>query len=114
VSEVRLTTRLTDSPLCLVVPEGGLQPHLERILRAAQRDIPEQKRILELNPQHPIIDRLRRLLEKGSAEEKIDEWIEVLFDQAKIAEGSPIDDPATFNKRISALLTDATERFLGD
>ncbi|MCZ7677376.1 MAG: hypothetical protein M5U28_00790 [Sandaracinaceae bacterium] len=63
VSEVRLSTRLVGSPVCLVVPDGGLQPHLERILRAAQRDLPAQKRILEINPSHPIIESLRRALE---------------------------------------------------
>lgn len=112
VSEVRLSTRLVDSPICLVVPEGGLQPHLERILRAAQRDVPVQKRILELNPSHPVIENLRRALESGdpATEAKVDEWIEVLFDQAKIAEGSPIEDPARFNRRVTALLSEATER----
>jgi molecular chaperone HtpG len=113
VSEVRLSARLTSSPLCLVIPEGGLQPHVERILRAAQRDVPKQKRILELNPDHAVVERMRRVLEKGGADEKIDEWIELLFDQAKIAEGSPIDDPSRFNRRVDALLTDAAERLLG-
>ncbi len=110
VSEVRLSTRLTDSPLCLVIPEGGLMPHLERILRSTQKDLPPQKRILELNPNHPIIENLRRLVERGGTEPRIDEWIEVLFDQAKIAEGTPIDDPARFNQRITALLSEASER----
>jgi molecular chaperone HtpG len=114
VSEVRLSTRLTDSPVCLVVPEGGLLPHLERILRSAQKDVPVQKRILELNPGHPVIENVRRLLERGGADADVDEWIEVLFDQAKIAEGSPIDDPASFNRRITALLADASERMAAD
>jgi molecular chaperone HtpG len=111
VSEVRLTTRLTGSPICLVVPEGGLAPHLERILRAAQKDVPVQKRILEINPTHPIVESLKQLLEKNEGA-KVDEWIEILFDQAKIAEGTPIDDPARFNQRVTALLTEAAERTL--
>lgn len=110
VSEVRLSTRLKDSPLCLVVPEGGLMPHLERILRTTQKDLPRQKRILELNPNHPIIENLRKLVDRGGTEPQIDEWIELLFDQAKIAEGTPLDDPARFNQRISALLSEASER----
>lgn len=110
VSEVRLSTRLTDSPICLVIPDGGLMPHLERILRSAQKDMPTQKRILEINPDHPVIENLRRLIERQGADPKIDEWIELLFDQAKIAEGTPIDDPARFNRRITALLSDASER----
>jgi molecular chaperone HtpG len=113
VSEVRLSTRLTDSAVCLVVPEGGLLPHLERILRSAQKDVPVQKRILELNPSHPVIENLRRLVEGGAHDVLVDEWIEVLFDQAKIAEGTPIDDPASFNRRVTALLADASERRVG-
>jgi molecular chaperone HtpG len=112
VSEVRLSTRLTESPVCLVVPPGGLQPHLERILRTANKDMPEQKRILELNPGHPVIENLRALVEKAQAPERVDEWIEVLYDQAKIAEGSPIDDPARFNARITSLLRDASEQLV--
>lgn len=108
VSEVRTSTRLTDSPVCLVIPPGGLSPHLERILRAAQKDLPEQKRILEINPTHEVIENLRALLEQAKAVEKVDEWIALLYDQAKIAEGSPIDDPAAFNRRLTALLRDAT------
>jgi molecular chaperone HtpG len=110
VSEVRLSTRLVDSPVCLVIPPGGLQPHLERLLRATQKDLPTQKRILELNPAHPVIENLRALLDAGTAVERVDEWIELLHDQAKIAEGSPLDDPAAFNQRVTALLKDATER----
>lgn len=112
VSEVRLSSRLTDSPVCLVVPAGGLQPHLERILRTANKDMPEQKRILELNPSHPVIENLRALVEKAQAPERIDEWIEILYDQAKLAEGSPIDDPARFNARITSLLRDASEQLV--
>lgn len=110
VSEVRLGTRLVGSPVCLVVPAGGIQPYLERILRGAQKGMPSQKRILELNPNHPVIENLRVLLESATAVERVDEWIELLYDQAKIAEGSPLDDPAAFNERITTLLSDASER----
>jgi molecular chaperone HtpG len=112
VSEVRISRRLTDSPVCLVIPQGGMQPHVERILRAAQQDLPAQKRILEINPDHPVIENLRALLEKAEAVERVDEWIELLYDQARIAEGSPIDDPAEFNRRITSLLKDASERLV--
>ena len=112
ISEVQLSTRLTDSPVCLVIPAGGLQPHLERLLRAAQQDMPKQKRILEVNPEHPVIENLRKLLEDAKAVERVDEWIQLLYEQAQIAEGSPLEDPAAFNRRITALLRDATERRL--
>jgi molecular chaperone HtpG len=107
VSEVRLSTRLTDSPACLIVPEGGLSPHLERILRATQKEFPAQKRIFEINPSHAVIENLRKALESG-AESKVDEWIELLYDQATIAEGSPLEDPGRFNRRISSLLEQAS------
>jgi len=110
VSEVRLSARLVDSPVCLVIPPGGLQPHLERLLRATQQDLPKQKRILEINPSHPVIENLRAMLEGAKAVERVDEWIELLYDQARIAEGSPLDDPARFNERVTSLLKDATER----
>ncbi|MCB9597152.1 MAG: molecular chaperone HtpG [Sandaracinaceae bacterium] len=113
VSEVRVSARLVDSPVCLVVPPGGLQPHIERLLRATQKDMPKQKRILEINPSHPVIENLRALLEGAKAVERVDEWIELLHDQAKIAEGSPLDDPGAYNRRVTALLKDATERLVG-
>ena len=113
VSEVRLSARLVDSPVCLVMPPGGLPPHFERLLRATQKDLPKQKRILELNPSHPVIENLRRLLAEGKAVERVDEWIALLYDQAKIAEGTALDDPAAFTRRVTALLKDATERLAG-
>jgi len=113
VSEVRVSTRLVDSAVCLVIPSGGLAPHMERLLRSTQKDMPAQKRILEINPKHAVIDNLRALLEGATAVERVDEWIELLYDQAKIAEGSPLDDPAAFNKRVTKLLADASERLAG-
>lgn len=110
VSEVRLSARLTDSPVCLVVPPGGVQPHIERLLRAAQQDVPAQQRILELNPKHPVVDNLRAMLEAGDAEAQVDEWIQLLYETARIGEGSPLEDPAGFNRRVTDLLTAASAR----
>ncbi len=114
VSEVRVSARLVDSPVCLVIPPGGLQPHIERLLRATQKDLPKQKRILEINPAHPVIENLRALLASATAVERVDEWIQLLYDQAQIAEGSPLEDPAAFNQRVTALLKDASERLIAD
>ncbi len=111
VSEVRLSRRLVDSPVCLVVPAGGLPPHLERMFRAAQQEVPEQKRIFELNPDHAVIGNLRQLLDAGRADE-VDEWIDLLFDQATVAEGSPLEDPAAFNRRLTRLLEEASRRLV--
>jgi len=112
VSEVRFSARLVDSPTCLVVAPGGLDPHIERLLRATQKDMPPQKRILEINPGHPVIENLRALIESATAVERVDEWIELLHEQAKVAEGTALDDPAAFNRRVTALVQDASERLL--
>lgn len=108
VGEVRLSDRLADSPVCLVVPKGGLHAHIERMLRAQDYDLPSQKRILEINASHPVIVNLERLSQSGG-DERVNEWIEMLFDQALLSEGSPIDDPAKFAGRLTRLMTQATQ-----
>jgi molecular chaperone HtpG len=105
VSEVRVTHRLTDSPVCLVLPEGGSPAFLERLLREHGRDMPRARRILEVNPSHPIVEHLRKLHERDATSEKVTEWIELLHDQALLTEGSPLEDPNRFARRMTALLT---------
>jgi molecular chaperone HtpG len=112
VKEVRVSDRLTDSPCCLVVPEGGLHAHMERLLRAHDRMAEPQKRILELNPSHPLVESLDALMKKEATNPRIQEWIEVLYDQALVAEGSPVDDPARFARRIAALVTESAGRIV--
>jgi molecular chaperone HtpG len=107
VSDVRVSDRLTDSPACLVTPRGGLPAHIERLLRAHQQDLPEQKRILELNPTHPLIERMNAELTKSPESAQLGEWIELLFDQALLVEGSPLPDPSRFTKRLVALMQSA-------
>lgn len=103
VEEVRLSTRLADSPACLVVPEGGLAAHIERLLRAQQHeDIPPQKRILELNPKHPLIEAVHKISADDS--DAANDWISLIYDQALLAEGSPIADPPRFAKRFTQLM----------
>jgi molecular chaperone HtpG len=106
VSEVRVSSRLGDSPVCLVIPEGGLSPHIERLMRARNVNVPASKRILELNLEHPVIGSIQKLV-GGEASGQINEWVEVLYDQALIAEGSPIDDPSRFARRLTKLLEQA-------
>ncbi|HVW29899.1 MAG TPA: molecular chaperone HtpG [Polyangiaceae bacterium] len=108
VSEVRVSHRLTDSPVCLVVPEGGLSPYIERVLRATRQEVPRTKRILELNPTHPLVKNLERMYEKEPESEKLGEWIELLFEQALLAEGSPVEDPTRFAARLTSLLQEAS------
>lgn len=99
IKEVRLSHRLTSSPACLVRDENALGPQMERLLKAAGQEVTEAKPILELNPEHAIVRKLR----EGLDEEKLQEWTHILFDQAMLAEGSQLQDPATFVQRINKL-----------
>ncbi|WP_435626696.1 molecular chaperone HtpG [Candidatus Ferrigenium straubiae] len=98
VKEVRVTHRLTDSPACLVAEEHDLSGNLARMLKAAGQTMPTSQPILEINPQHPVVLRLK------SEEKRFDDWAAVLFDQALLAEGGQLDDPATFVKRVNQLM----------
>jgi len=98
VKEVRVTHRLTDSPACLVVEEHDLSGNLARMLKAAGQKAPVSQPILEINPQHPVVQRLK------SEEKRFDDWAAVLFDQALLAEGGQLDDPATFVRRVNQLM----------
>ena len=95
--EVRVTTRLVDSPACLVTGEGELSPQLIRMLKQAGQTIPESKPILEINPEHPLVKKLEE-------SNQFDDLANVIFDQAVIAEGGLPDDPAEYVKRINSLL----------
>lgn len=109
VGDVRNSRRLDESPVCLVTPEGGLQPHVIAMLRAQKLQVPPTRRILEVNPDHPVISNLRKLLLVKPDAPELDEWIEVLHDQALIAEGSPVDEPAKVAQRLTRLLGSAAE-----
>jgi len=98
VKEVRVTHRLTDSPACLVADEHDLSGNLARMLKAAGQKAPVSQPILEINPQHPVVLRLK------SEEKRFDDWAAVLFDQALLAEGGQLDDPATFVRRVNQLM----------
>ena len=104
VKDVRASRRLTDSPVCLVADEGDVDMHLERLLRQHRQIDDAAKRILELNPKHPLIRHLAaEVSEKGDAGEMAD-LAHLLLDQARIAEGEIVPDPAAFSRRMSAVL----------
>jgi molecular chaperone HtpG len=105
VSEVRRSTRLTESPACLVTPEGGLPPHVAQMLRLRQLEVPPNPRILEVNLEHPLVQSLARLCSVESARDDVEEWIRLLHEQALVAEGSPLDEPAPFAQRVARMLT---------
>jgi molecular chaperone HtpG len=98
VKEVRVTHRLTDSPACLVADEHDMSGNLARLMKAAGQKAPTSQPILEINPKHPVVLRLQ------NEDAHFDDWAAVLFDQALLAEGGQLDDPAGFVKRINQLM----------
>jgi molecular chaperone HtpG len=98
VKDVRITFRLTDSPACLVADEHELSGNLLRMLKAAGQQAPDTKPILEINPQHPLVLKLKY------EDKQFDDWAIILFDQALLAEGGQLQDPAAFVKRINQML----------
>jgi molecular chaperone HtpG len=98
VKDVRVTTRLTQSPSCLVADEHDMGSNLVRILKAAGQKLPEMRPILEVNLDHPIVKRLT------PADERFAAWANLLFDQALLAEGGQLEDPAEFVKRSNELM----------
>ncbi len=97
---VRVTLRLTDSPACLVREAGELPAHLLRMLKAAGQSAPESKPTLEINPEHALVKRL----DTEQSEDRFADLAQVLFDQALLAEGGALEDPAAYVKRVNALL----------
>ncbi|MCO6429162.1 molecular chaperone HtpG [Nitrosomonas communis] len=98
IKDVRVTFRLTESPACLVVDTYDMSGNLERLLKSAGQTVPNTKPILEINPHHPMVQRLKY------EEAKFSDWSNILFDQALLAEGGQLEDPATFVKRLNDLL----------
>ena len=97
-ADVRVTFRLTDSPACLVAGENELSGNLLRMLKAAGQKAPDSKPILEINPNHPLVQRLKY------EDAKFDDWSSILFDQALLAEGGQLTDPAGFVKKLNDML----------
>ncbi|HJV66896.1 MAG TPA: molecular chaperone HtpG [Geomonas sp.] len=104
VKEVRLSSRLTESACCLVADEMGLNANMEKILKSMNQEVPESKRILELNPDHPILQVMTSMYDKDKANPKLADYCELLFDQALLTEGSPIKDPLRFSKLVAELM----------
>ncbi|MDR0529452.1 MAG: molecular chaperone HtpG [Zoogloeaceae bacterium] len=98
VKDVRVTHRLTDSPSCLVTEDFDVSGHLARLLKASGQNAPEVKPILEINPNHPAVTRLK------TETARFDDWAALLFEQAELAEGGQLEDPAGFVKRVNALM----------
>ena len=104
VKEVRISRRLKDSPCCLVGDEGDLDPQMERLLKSMGQNIPERKKILEINPLHPIFDTMLGILEKDKDSGILKEYASLIYDQALLLEGAKPKDPVLFIKYLSNLM----------
>ena len=105
VKEVRMTNRLTSSPACLVNEAYDMSANLERMLKEAGQNVAGTKPVFELNPQHPLVAKLKN----EEDEERFDEWTHILFDQALLSEGGQLSDPAMFVTRLNKLLLELSQ-----
>ncbi|MCF7854852.1 MAG: molecular chaperone HtpG [Candidatus Pacebacteria bacterium] len=104
VKDIKLSQRLTDSPCCLVSDEADMGVHMEKILKALHKDLPPTKRILEINPQHPLLKTMNSLIKNEKKHYKAEEYAELLYDQALLTANLPLEDPLTFAKRVSQIM----------
>ena len=109
MKEVRITRRLTESPACLVADEHEMGRHLEQILKASGQEIPGSKPILEINPRHPIVEKLQN----EADENRFSDWANILFEQALLSEGGQLDDPAGFVHRLNSMFLELDDMAWG-
>ncbi len=102
VEDVRITHRLTESPACLVVGEHDMGAQMRRLLQSAGQEVPESKPVIEINPTHPLVQKL----DQEQDEDRFADLAKVLFDQASLAEGGHLQDPAAYVQRLNKLLLD--------
>jgi molecular chaperone HtpG len=106
VKEVKLSSRLTDSACCLVADDMGMNANMERIMKAMNQDVPPVKRVLELNPEHAVMPKLKALIASDAESNKLGDYADLLYDQALLTEGSAIKDPLRFSKLVSTLMVE--------
>ena len=106
VKDVRLSGRLTDSACCLVADEGDIDPQMEKLLKAMGQDVPQSKRILEINPDHPLFASMNAIFEKDRGNDTLQEYIMLLYGQALLLEGSKPKDPAAFARAVAKLMVE--------
>jgi len=104
VKQIRLSTRLVGSPACLVTEEHEYSPHLERLLQKGKGGGPKQRRIMELNADHPLIARLHERFDSNAGDPAVSDSMEILFELALLAEGSEVADPVRLNQLTLELL----------
>jgi molecular chaperone HtpG len=101
---VRVSNRLTSSPACLVVDEGDLSPQISELLRRSGQNVPDVKPILEINPTHPLLAKLKAVCDADAKDPRLADYATLLFGQAMLAEGGQLEDPAAFSRRIAELM----------
>lgn len=106
IKDVRLSGRLTDSACCLVADEGDPDPQMEKLLKAMGQDVPPAKRILEINPAHPLFAAMNQAFDKNRQEPILKDFIMLLYDQALLLEGSKPKDPSSFAQAITQLMAE--------
>ncbi len=110
VKDVRFSGRLKDTACCLVAEEGGMDPHMEKLLKSMGQNIPESKRILEINPSHPLFEAMKDIFKKEPKNMMLEEYIKLLYDQALLLEGSKPKDPAAFASAVTKLMVKNAEK----
>jgi len=113
IKEVRLSGRLKDTACCLVGDDDSLDPQMEKLFKAMGQNIPENKRILEINPDHPLIDSMQKLFEKEQKSVALKEYIDMPYNQALLLEGSRPKDPAAFAAAVTKLMVKDAEKAVG-
>ena len=104
VKDVRLSGRLKDSACCLVAGEGELDPQMEKLMRAMGQEVPSSKRVLEINPAHQVFEAMNDLAANGGQDQLLKEYIDLLYNQALLLEGSKVKEPAVFAKAMAKLM----------
>ena len=107
VKEVRLSNRLTSSAACLVTDGADLTPQLEQMMKQMGQDVPTSKRILELNPNHAILTKLHDLFEANAEDAQLDDYAQLIYGQAVLAEGGDLPNPGKFSKLVADLMVKA-------
>ncbi len=104
VSEVRVSPRLTDSACCLVADEHAMNASMERLMRAMNQEVPKQLRLLEINPDHVVLKRMKAMCEADKADPKLADYVELLYGQALLGEGSTLKNPQRFTRLVAELM----------
>ncbi|MBP5320950.1 MAG: molecular chaperone HtpG [Kiritimatiellae bacterium] len=104
IKEVRLSPRLTDSACCLVADENAMSASMERMMRAMKQEVPKQLRLLELNPAHPLLGKMKAMLEADKDDPKLKDYVDLLYGQALLSEGSALKDPRRFTQLVAEMM----------